>query len=83
LSSFRNENRDECISNKLVNFDGTLANINDLDSFNLANQSIANTLNQIPNNNFENGIEDDGRNHRCIHSYRLNDRLFPVPIYKV
>jgi hypothetical protein len=83
LNSFRNENKDECISNKLVNFDGTLANIHDLDSFNLTSQSLANNLTLNHNNNLENGIEDDGRNHRCIHSYKLNDRLFPVPIYKV
>lgn len=27
-------------------------------------------------------VDDDGRNHKCIHSYTLNERLFPVPIYK-
>ncbi len=25
---------------------------------------------------------DDGRSHKCIHSYTLNERLFPVPVYK-
>lgn len=50
----------------------------------MTNQSQLNNITILNNNNnFESGIEDDGRNHRCIHSYRLNDRLFPVPIYKV
>ncbi len=83
LSSFRIENKDDCISNKQINFDGTLANVFDLDSFNLTSQSMCNLTKTENNvgNHFEG--DDDGRNHRCIHSYRLNDRLFPVPIYKV
>ena len=65
LSQFRNQNKDECVSSKQTNFDGSTSTFFDTDTKETDN----------PN-------EDDGRNHKCIHSYTLNDRLFPVPIYK-
>ena len=65
LSQFRNQNKDECVSSKQTNFDGSTSTFFETDTKEADN----------PN-------EDDGRNHKCIHSYTLNDRLFPVPIYK-
>ena len=76
LSQFRNQNKDECISNKQANFDASsLSNttnfFNEIDATNTDAAAAAAVTDDA-----------DGRNHKCIHSYTLNERLFPVPIYK-
>ncbi len=76
LSKFRCQNKEECMSQKQANFDGSSASFFDT------------TLNAVDSSGVENGQtdkmsqDDDGRNHKCIHSYTLNERLFPVPVYK-
>lgn len=71
LSQFRNQNKEECVSNKQANFDGSTSTFFDTDSREMNGENQANGI-----------TDDDGRNHKCIHSFTLNERLFPVPIYK-
>ncbi len=72
LSQFRIQNKDDCVSNKQANFDGSTSTFFEMDSRDMTNAESQTNANG----------DDDGRNHKCIHSYTLNERLFPVPIYK-
>ena len=74
LSKFRSQNKEECISSKKTNFDGSTTSFFEMDS------KAEMTIGEL--NADKNQENDDGRNHKCIHSYTLNDRLFPVPVYK-
>ncbi len=76
LSQFRNQNKDECISNKQANFDASSLS-NTTNFFNEIDVTNADAAAAVAVND-----DADGRNHKCIHSYTLNERLFPVPIYK-
>jgi hypothetical protein len=95
LSRFRNSNKNDCISSKPIGFDGTMSSFYEYDSRYLMGSTAADkmyhhTHNQhrhyndlMDNNNDGENYDDfDGRNHKCIHSYTLNERLFPVPVCK-
>ncbi|RNA35764.1 migration and invasion-inhibitory [Brachionus plicatilis] len=71
LSRFRMENIQDCVSTKMNNFNGTINSILENDS-SFYRKQMFDTNDELV----------DGINHKCIHSYKLNDRLFPVPVYK-
>ena len=80
MSKFRSQNKEDCVSTKQPNFDGSTASFfNETDSSKADLTTIGGETNQ---NNEKNQDTDDGRSHKCIHTYTLNDRLFPVPVYK-
>ncbi len=80
MSNFRELNREDCVSNKQSNFDGTMSfyemdtkDLTAMESFSFRpTRNLIDALNE----------DDETRNHRCIHSFTLNERLFPVPVYK-
>jgi hypothetical protein len=55
LTAFRNQNKDDCVSSKQVNFDGSTSTFFDVDSKDL---TCYDTKNQADG-------DDDGRNHKC------------------
>ncbi|CAF0781548.1 unnamed protein product [Brachionus calyciflorus] len=72
LSEFRNENKRDCISSKGNCFNGSINSVLENESSFFRKQMIGSTEDELV----------EGINHKCIHSYTLNDRLFPVPVYK-
>jgi hypothetical protein len=73
LGQFRDENKEECVSTNRAHFDGTINSLFDT-------TYTSEMLLTHPRDNLE--AAEDGVNHKCIHSYTLNERLFPVPICK-
>ncbi len=75
LSKFRSQNKEECVSQKHANFDGSSTSFFDTTMNADLSGVDAGQTERISG-------DDDGRSHKCIHSYTLNERLFPVPVYK-
>jgi hypothetical protein len=58
LNSFRNQNRDDCVSSKQINFDGTASSFFEMDS------KLTDNGGCYEKKHEEDG-DDDGRNHKC------------------
>lgn len=82
LSQFRDSNKHDCVSTKPIGFDGSSlfsTSCYEYDSRYLSGDD--HYYHHQRDDNLESG-DFDGRNHKCIHSFTLNERLFPVPVCK-
>jgi hypothetical protein len=69
LTMFRSQHQDDCVSSKPCNF-------NNSTSF------LEHEQNDLFRSAGDDNYEEDGNSHKCIHSFTINERLFPVPVYK-